>query len=392
MGYAVRKLNTKKRSWKVQFIDYEGGGQSIRDLPESEFIRLGFVASMTFDEACKRKDQLNAQGHVQRNEVKRGAIAKRIDREEQVLDAYLDKGDVKEFEDSILFVSLEANEFTKRNKLDSHWRRARRILVELKLEPQDWDYQKKRFYEIFTRSKISPDYAKKIIGILNLWGRFHCRKYGKYFEPLGSPTGRDKERIADAYYDKAGQGRVSDPITPQILEHKKSVLKPEWYAWFYLSIWFGLRPFEVDALLKPTGSRTWHVGVENGTPYLAVYQTKLVGIPRDKRTKKIPCILPEQVYGLKVIEQGKFKRPSHSRHVQRHFGENVTLYGGRKGFQQLMRSYGQALEDIATWMGHQSIEQTWRSYKDKQALNFTPVLKQPKATSKELDYSTLDDT
>jgi len=376
MGYNIKRLPYIKRSWKLQFISYDDNKRAIRDLSETEYARLGFQASMTYDQACARKDQLNAQGHIKRTEEKRVVISKRLDAEEKVLDAFLSATDVQEFEQTVLLAGLEAIDFAKRNKLESHWRKARRILSKLKFEPQDWDFHKRRFYEVFAHDAMSPSYVKKIIGVLNLWGRFHCRKYGKFFVPLKSATGREKERIADAYYEENGQGNESDPITPAQLESVRSQMAPEWYNWFYLSIWFGLRPGEVNNLKKPQGPKTWHVGVENGVPFLAVYQTKLTGIARDKRTKFIPCIVAEQVAALKIIESGQFQQASHVRHIRKYFGENTTNYGGRKGFEDLMRSLGQAMEDFYQWLGHQNMNRTYRDYKNKKSLRFRPVVRE----------------
>lgn len=51
--------------------------------------------------------------------------------------------------------------------------------------------------------------------------------------------------------------------------------------------------------------------------------------------------------------------------VRRYFGEGIDLYGGRKGFNDLMLSKGQALENISAWMGHSTLERTLRSYNQR---------------------------
>lgn len=374
MSYFVKKLATAKRSWKLQFIDYlpgPGDKRKITDIPTTEYLRLGFHYEMSYEDAKNRQHQLNDIEHLKRTEEKRIVIAKRIGTEDKTLNAFLNKADVEEFEQAVLYAT--AADRLAANKIESHWRAAKRILFELKIKPEDWAYQKRRFYEVFSKRRMSPSYAQKLIAIINQWGKFYCRKYRLFFEELPFPTGREKERIADAYFEKDENGRVSDPLTPDMLERSKNNLKTEWYRWFYLSVWFGLRPFEVDQLLKPSSPRTWHIGREKGVHYLGVYQTKLMSIPQDKRTKIIPCITPEQEAGLKMIAEGGFKRPSHVKHIRPYFGENMTLYGGRKGFPQLMRSLGQTIEDYTSWMGHQTMERTFKDYKDKQAINFTPV-------------------
>jgi hypothetical protein len=41
------------------------------------------------------------------------------------------------------------------------------------------------------------------------------------------------------------------------------------------------------------------------------------------------------------------------------------LYGGRKGFVDLMLSKEQTFENISVWMGHSTLDRTWRSYKQR---------------------------
>lgn len=48
-----------------------------------------------------------------------------------------------------------------------------------------------------------------------------------------------------------------------------------------------------------------------------------------------------------------------------HFCKGIDLYGGRKGFVDLMLSKGHALENISVWMRHSTLDRTWRSYKQR---------------------------
>jgi hypothetical protein len=373
MTYVVRKLPYLKRPWKLQHVTYSGDRQSIRDIPESDYRRLGFSVDMTLEQARARRDQLNAQHSLKRIEVKRQAIEKRLTAEDRALNAFFNAQDCQEFEEQLLTDS------NPDNKVASHWRATKRILAKVRLEPKDYNFRRAVFFAEFKRLTLSPSYCQKILRLMNAWGYFQARKHGTFFEPIAAPRGVDRERIADAYYDENEGGGVSDPITPKMLETVKDKIKPEWFNWFYLSVWFGLRPFEVDRLLKPPGARTWSIDTVQGVKVLRVYQSKLSSVPRDKRTKVIPCIVPEQLEGLKIIEGGEFKRPSHTRHIEPYFGEKVTLYGGRKGFEDLMSSLGQKLEDISNWLGHQSIERTWKNYKNKQVVRFEPVRRGRKA-------------
>ena len=56
--------------------------------------------------------------------------------------------------------------------------------------------------------------------------------------------------------------------------------------------------------------------------------------------------------------------------IRRHFGQEAALYGGRKGFTDLMLNRNQSLEHIAQWMGHSSIERTWRHYKSRHTYHY----------------------
>jgi len=59
-----------------------------------------------------------------------------------------------------------------------------------------------------------------------------------------------------------------------------------------------------------------------------------------------------------------FKRPL-MKTIRSHFGDDIDLYGGRKGFSDLMLSKHQTLENISVWMGHSTLDRTWRSYKSR---------------------------
>lgn len=74
---------------------------------------------------------------------------------------------------------------------------------------------------------------------------------------------------------------------------------------------------------------------------------------------------------LGFIENSKLQRPCLKTLKKYLKDQKISLYGGRKGFTDLMLSYGQKIEDISVWMGHTSIEVTWRYYKNKLKVSFT---------------------
>ncbi len=68
---------------------------------------------------------------------------------------------------------------------------------------------------------------------------------------------------------------------------------------------------------------------------------------------------------LKIIQSGEFKKPL-NKTLKRLFEiDGIGAYSPRKGFTDLFLSRNYQLEDIATFLGHSSIETTWRHYKNK---------------------------
>jgi hypothetical protein len=204
---------------------------------------------------------------------------------------------------------------------------------------------------------------KKILLITNLWGNFLSRRLGQSFMRIPLPRGAEKARLLDAYFEKCGRAlRQSEPLTPKKLSNAKSHLKNEQYNWLYLSVWLGLRPQEVDQLKDERLVRLQRD--MSGTPILWVYQSKLASVPPRYRWKLIPLVFKEQEKALKIIRSKLFQRPL-IKTVKRLFGAHTTLYGERKGFTDLMLSLKQDFIHISQWMGHSSIERTWKNYKSR---------------------------
>lgn len=368
MAYRIKKLaNNPRRTFKVQYCTYELAGRKDRDIPESEWAALGFRRDMSLEEAHACKDSLNALEHVRATAEKRQKIKARLEEEDQVTGAFLSPYLVQEFEQEILYGRTNRDAI-QRNKTESHWRAARRVLCALKIEPSDWANEKGRFYDYFSELQLSPAYLQKVFRILNQWGSFQARRNKTYFAPLPFPTGYEKQRVADAYFEKNEDGLTSDPMSPLMLEAARSALKPQHYNWLAMTVWFGLRPIEVDGLRDP---KKWRLENHGGTQVLFIYQSKLMAVAREKRWKPIPAFLPQQVEALKLMGQD-MKRPT-PKTMANHFGERVTLYAGRKGFTDLMLNNRQSLENISTWMGHTTIERTWKSYKNRQTISFNPL-------------------
>ncbi len=156
------------------------------------------------------------------------------------------------------------------------------------------------------------------------------------------------------------------------MEGARSQLEPPVFRWLLLSVWMGLRPGEIDAI---AAGKNFEIVEVNGTPVLRVYQPKLVRLPRAERWKFIPCYEPEQLEALAAVEQRLPLEAPGSKKLASLFGERVYLYAGRKGFESLMASRGYSLEDYSAWLGHQSIDRTWKDYKNRLTMRVKPPKK-----------------
>ena len=168
--------------------------------------------------------------------------------------------------------------------------------------------------------------------------------------------------MIEVYYNKAEKGRdASKPLVPEILYSSMGKMKTEQFNWLYLSVWLGLRPQEVDNLKN---KELWNIEETCNPKILWVFQTKIVSLPHEDRWKPIPILFHEQEFAVRIIKAQKFQRPL-VKTIHHYLGEGIDLYGGRKGFVDLMLSKGHALENISVWMGHSTLERTWKSYKQR---------------------------
>lgn len=375
MGYRIKPVSRAKGpQWKLQFISYKKADaanpkakhpEKIRDIPKSDWLQHGFTFEMSLDQAKERAKSLNAQAEVVRWGETKAKIRERLKEEDTVECAFLPPLIVAQFEKEILFEKLArgTENVKQKNKIESHWRMVKKIIREISLPPKEWNEKAYRFYNLFVNREMSPSYVQKVLRILNEYGYFLARREDKAFLPIPAPRGAEAQRIADAFFEAtdSGEGEASDPLTPAMLDSKREAMRPDHYNWLFISIWFGLRPFEIDQLRDP---KTWKVTVgKNGRKLLHVYQPKLITVPKPKRWKVIPVKTKEQNRALAMIEAQTFKRPIYK--SMHSWFDGVTLYGGRKGFTDLMLERGEKFEEISLWMGHRTLDRTYRDYKDR---------------------------
>jgi hypothetical protein len=377
MGYCyVKSLSWKKSvlRWKLQFISYknEDCAESKANKPQKEWDigsdrwpPLGFHKQLSIEDAKVRAKQLNADLYARKQE-KQILVKNEQELREQLKQArWLPSEFVAEFEARFVRARDSETIAKRRRKTRAQiiWRAAQRAIREVGADPGEWFYHTYEFYDYFFRAKLSVKYVLVILKMVNPWGLFISRKLNQPFMALSPPRGYERARLIENYYSTPKRcSRASLPITPQQLLGAKETLLVANYNWLLLSVWFGLRPQEIDNLQDKS---MWRVEIADcGKAILWVYQTKIVALPPEHRWKPIPIIFQEQTRALEVLESENFRRPL-LKTMRQKFGDGVTLYCGRKGFADLMLSRGQKFENISIWMGHSSLGRTWTSYKDK---------------------------
>lgn len=378
MGFYVRALPNKKKEpkWKIQYVSYAKADckklKSTKkewDLHKDRWRPLGFLPTMSLEQARSRAKQLNAINKIKKQEER----VQKLKEEEVQLhisnNAFLPHEFVEEFERRFIRYRDSETKEGRRKVSRAHviWRASQKMIVHLKIDPMEWFERRYEVYDYFYQQSFSISYCRKILNIANLWGYFICKKLGKPFLPIRPPKGYERQRIVDHYYDQ-NKSKKATPLKPEVLYSAREKLSQENFNWLYLSVWFGLRPKEIDNSLNEHLWRTETLAT--GIKVLWLYQTKLVAIPKEERWKGIPIIHEEQEFALRILESKKFKRPHHQK-MQAVFGKSYRLYGGRKGFVDLMLQKGHQLEAISQWLGHSTLGRTWRDYKDRRDILFS---------------------
>jgi integrase len=255
-------------------------------------------------------------------------------------------------------------------KLKAMWNTAKKVIITLQLSPQDYFQNKNRFYTYFQNKHWSPDYSKKLLRLINLYGEFVSDLQGRFFKRIPNPKGYNKEALMDSYTEAESYKGPSEPLTPEILRDLKEQISEAQYNWLFVTVWLGLRPSEVDLICKD--SRKWRLEESDEVDVLWVYQPKLKSKERKLRWKPIPLLYDEQREAVNLFQHKVLARPL-VKTVKKHTGQHITLYGGRKGFTDLMLARGQSIEAVSQWLGHTSLEMTWKHYKDRRRVIYSHV-------------------
>ena len=339
MGYFIKNLPLRKSSpkWKLQFVSYRRADIKPEcrakkpkrewDLPKPRWQALGLNTFMTPEEARSRAKQLNAQHHLKRQEVQLKKTAEEQAKLTVRYDAVLPSEFTAEFESRFIRKrdSQTIQGLRKNTRAYTTWRAAQRLIMALNTDPSEWFYHTDRFYVCFCAQKMSVRYLQAVLRTANLWGFFFCRKLARPFLSVPAPRGYERQRLVDANYEKKGVVRASRSLSPVDLAAVAAKLNRKNFNWLFLSVWFGLRPKEVDSLHTRD---LWRVEVlPSGRKILWVFQTKIVALLPEDRWKPIPILFDEQRFALQIADSGQFKRPLRKT-LRKHFGAGVTLYAG----------------------------------------------------------------
>lgn len=366
-------IRVRPTGWYVWHQSWKDGKRTQEKVASLAVRDLGFKAEWSVDQAKAHCRQLNKERSLIKEKIRKAA--KRVTELKTIDDTLFPAARVAEFQTLLEDENFGSEAHLK--KLGSQFLFIQRMCNALRIQPVEYKEHQKQIYKYFIKEKVSVNYACVLVALLNRWGKFVSKINGSFFEVVSVPKGRERAAIADAQQTKRGKEselgvrQASEPLTPELLEECKRHLSDENYRWLLISVWFGLRPEEIDGLKDPKKFKIDFL-LKQKIHVLKVYQSKLKSIAADKRWKTIPVITDEQKEVLAIIKAGKFKRPIYKT-MRKYVGGGVSLYGGRKGFTDLMLDRGQSLENISLWLGHTDIGTTWRHYKNKDIIAFSEM-------------------
>lgn len=361
-SFYVRKSGAS--GWIAVMQEYENGKKKQRALKAEEYRVHSLNRNWSVEEARQQIGRLNKFNKVQTLAKSRAARRASLSAVHATL--YIDDALTIQFQKYLVEDVLAGDETrAETNKIFSHWKVAQKIINKLQLLPQQYGKHTGKFAGEFKKRSISPDYCIKLIKVINHYGDFCCQHLDQYYRPI-KLNRFQIQQIRDQYSSAKSYRGPSKLLTPQQLESKKAQLSEENYRWLYISVWLGLRPSEINQIQHPELGYKIEEDKKRKVRFVHIYQSKLKSISSDKRWKFIPLLFKEQ----KLVESYlalPLKQPT-NKTLTNLFGPSVRGYAGRKSFTDLMLEKGRQLEEISSWLGHTTIETTWKFYKAKDKL------------------------
>lgn len=364
--FYIRKL---KHGFAVYYETHELNSKSQIKIEKHQWIEFGFKPDMSIEHAKSRCTQLNKE---------RNAVKKRLRAEQRavgkvlVANVYFPKNLAEQF--IVYLTDNNLGSDTHLAKVLTHFTFVQNMITELGLLPNNYADNSKKIYKYLIQRRVSVDYANKLVAMLNRYGVWFSKTTQSYYQPVPKPRGNERYRIEEAQETKIGVNSrrgvrmASEALTPELLEASGLQLKDrKLYNWLMISLWFGLRPNEIQTDNYKVLSDI------SGVKVLCILMTKVLG-KKERRTKNIPILFDQQKKALGYLTSGEYKFPS-AITVRKYLGDGYTTYAGRKGFADLMLSLDQKFEHITIWLGHKDISTTFKSYKRKDIVQFTSVKK-----------------
>lgn len=348
-------------TWRLIVEDYTGEGRKSRYPKPTEYGQYGLSPNDPIEVAKGKLKTLNASAKVKRWNEHKAKISERVKQDGIRESAYLPKGLYQGF---ITWLCKRRMWKEVPEKTQSNLACMRKLVRDLDLHPSEWPSEPEKIYQWFIDRSYSVSYVDKVAPLLDAYGYYYCLQFQKPYLKLPKPSGPILQRIEEAYYEKNhGQTKASEPIGLSKMDQLED-LGDEQVRWMRISVLFGPRPIEIDRLTLKHRGKYWDVRTdENGTPILSIFQTKLRRLEPARRWKNIPCLLPDQKKLIEEIEAGKpIKRP-YSKTLQARLGYGHRLYGGRKNFEDLMKTLGQDDINVSRWLGHRSMKRTDDHYR-----------------------------
>jgi integrase len=364
--YYPRKL---KKGFAVYLQFVRDGKRITERVHEAAYGKLGVRSDMAYPEvqaALKRTNQLNTVEHRQHVRAARKA--------EETFET-----------DTLYFPEEMVNGFLERleeqnfgsekhlSKLKSHFRFIQKMIIKLKISPNDYADRSSAFYKYFLNEAVSLEYANRLLRILNMWGQYCSKRANSFFEEAAYiKQGQVAAQITSVQSKKKQNvRRAATPLTKSNLEvlMNKADIPTESKNYFFVTLWLGLRPSEVKAALKDSKVFKVEFDKENKIDVFQFYQAKLSTKAESDRWKLIPLIYEEQKTAAQLLAQGSVHVP-HSKTIANYLGDGFDQYSGRKGFADLMLDLGENVIHISSWLGHTNIKTTMDHYKDKKRVMY----------------------
>ncbi len=356
----VENRKGKGSQWRIVFEFWENGLRKRRQVPEKEWANLGITKELTPEKVKAKLVPLNDQEKLTKEHTQVNKARTRVSLLKLTESAYLPPDIVQAFEIAVVKVKPIRQ---------AHWLAAQEAIIKAPTLPiGDWGESPYEFYAFFQSKQWSLDYVSSIVGVINAWGRFLCKRTKQFWQDIPRPTGDQRKKIKRANRT-AKTRKKPNPLTLELLKSKEKELDPAMFRWLYVAIAFGLRPEEVDPKL-------WKRSTAEGCEWLSVWQLKLDRMEENEETtwKHIPILEERQEVALTFLDQ-ELKYPKFGkagRGLKKVFGENITPYSCRHEFYNYtIAKYGEYWAQ--RWMGHKYI-QTGNAYADKTDRRYVKAL------------------